>query len=138
MSASAHTPAQLAFARVHAACQQFVASYKTDERPAAIVESELADADFMATMIGEQVWVRTGGEDGLVLGTVSDAFDRGDLRTQHGVNNWGDFCPASHTVEQAEAFFAGIDAERAFCSAIDAAEREAERLAGTQMSLEFA
>lgn len=102
------SPAALAaFARMKASHEAFVASYRTDKRPAAIAESKAADVEFMAALVGCGVWVKAEWEaTGLAWGRVSMAFENGDVRTEHGVNNWGEFCPATFSPSgEAAAFF---------------------------------
>lgn len=103
----AATVAETAFERMRRAHAAFLASYRTEQRPAAIQECDAADEEFMAALPGTAVWVRADEEpEGLVLGLVGEAYERGDVRTGHGVNNWGHFCPSSYSRQQAQAFFA--------------------------------
>lgn len=115
------TTAQLAsFDRCNAAHEAFVATYQTDKRPAAIVESDAADAQFIACMVGAEVWVKADYEQaGLVLGQVSMAFERGDVRTEHGVICWGEFCPASYSLDRAHEFFAAAQARLEYACSRD-------------------
>ena len=111
-----------AFARMSASHADFIASYQTDKRPAAIVESDAADVDFIASMVGVTLWVRADYEpSGVLLGRVSMAFERGDVRTEHGVNNWGGFCPTSYSLREAKAFFRAQDGQSEWAQALDAA-----------------
>jgi hypothetical protein len=114
-------PASLAaFARMHASHTAFLASYRTDQRPAAIVESKAADVEFMAAMPGNAVLVKAEWEkSGVAPGTVSMAFENGDVRTEHGVKNWGDFCPASYSLSEAQAFFRGAEESLERACALD-------------------
>lgn len=109
-----------AFERMRAATAAFLASYQTERRPAAIQESAAAEQEFMATMPGTAVWVRADEEaEGLVPALVSEAYDRGDIRTAHGVNNWGHFCPLSYSQEQARAFFTGAEQTLEYACTLD-------------------
>lgn len=91
---------------MHVAHAAFVNSYRTDRRPAAIAELKAADVVFMAAMPGSAVLVKAEWEArGVVWGTVSLAFENGDVRTEHGVNDWGEFCPASYSSDEARVFF---------------------------------
>lgn len=79
-----------AFARMHASHEAFLASCKTSQRPAALVEAKAADVAYMAAMPGSTVLVKVEWEKGGVApGKVSMAFENGDVRMEHGVNTWG-------------------------------------------------
>ena len=125
-----------AFARMNASHAAFVASYKTAQRPAAIAESDAADVEFMAAMEGLRVWVKADYvAGGLMQGRVSMSFERGDVRTEHGVNNWGEFCPSSYSRDEAEAFFRADEALSARACALD--EADYVPATGTQTLLIF-
>lgn len=125
-----------AFARMHASHAAFLASYKTAQRPAAIVESRAADVDFMAAMPGSTVLVKAGWEpSGVTTGRVSMVFENGDLRTEHGVNNWGEFCPSSYSLSEARAFLRGAEESRKRACALAAADYAPA--AGIQTTLLF-
>ena len=112
-----------AFTRMHAAHAAFVDSYKTPRRPAAILESDAADAAFMASMVGLPVLVKAEWEPGgFAPGVVRMAFERGDVRTEHGVNCWGEFCPASYSPAEVEAFFQAEQQLSERARALDAAD----------------
>ena len=120
-----------------AAHEAFVASYRTARRGAAIVESRAADVAFIAAMPGCWVWVKAEWEKtGYAWGRVSMAFENGDVRTEHGVNNWGEFCPATFSPEQAAAFFRSNEELSQRASALD--ERHGyDVAAGIQTTLIF-
>ena len=105
----------------------FIASYRTDKRPAAIVESDAADVDFIASMVGMTVWVKADYEEsGVVVGLVSMAFEAGDVRTEHGVNHWSEFCPSSYSLREAKAFFRAQEKQSEWALALDAAGEAAD------------
>lgn len=112
-----------AFARMQASHAAFLASYRSPLRPAAIVEAKAADADFMAAMPGSTVLVKAPWEQsGVATGRVSMAFEHGDVRTEHGVNNWGEFCPGSYSLSEAQAFFKAVEESLERACALDSAE----------------
>ncbi len=119
---------------MHAAHAAFVNSYCTDRRPTAIAELKAADVAFMAAMPGSAVLVKAEWEvEGVVQGTVSLAFENGDVRTEHGVNNWGEFCPASYSPDEAWAFFQAAKVALDRACALDGSVL----VAGTQTVLSF-
>lgn len=130
-------PALAAFARMKAAHEAFVASYRTNRRGAAIVESRAADVAFIAAMPGCWVWVKAEWEKtGYAWGRVSMAFENGDVRTEHGVNAWGEFCPASFSLFEADAFFRSNEELSARASALDE-KYENQPAGGVQTALLF-
>lgn len=57
----------------------------------------------------------------MIIGQVSEAYDRGDVRTEHGVITWGNFCLSTCLVRQAKDFFAAAERALDAACALDAA-----------------
>jgi hypothetical protein len=77
-------------------------------------------AAFTRRQVGAQVWVKADYvAAGLVLATVSYAHERGDVSTEHGFITWGNFCPASYSVDMAHLFFAEEAAILDFACSLD-------------------
>lgn len=115
------TTAQLAaFDQFQATHVAFVTSYKTDQRPAAMVASTAAELVFIAAMPGAEVWVKCDYVPaGLVLSQVSAAHQRGDVSTEHDFATWGNFCPATYSVDLAHLFFAEAEALHEYACSLD-------------------